>query len=788
MLFFGSAGVGKTCSRNIVTGEIVPSVQHSTPLATRPVSMYQFNTTDDIWKMFETEERMKFYAGIARSLYHQRQLEVHLQLPVDETTSSSHDVQIRASQTSTTDQQPQEKYHSLSRSNSKDLSGSDIDINVAQVIQEVIDKLFQLIDEYSETGDIHILHKLQIIDSGGQPQFHEVLPIFLRKVSFYAFVFKLSEELSSHPLVEYVEYGQKLGKEYRSKHSTVQLFQHLVRTVHTSRHNMDYHQGKPARILLFGTHYDEVEKCNETIEMKNQKFSEILLPDFKEHVQYYRMARRELIFPLNAKSPSDNEKAIAERIRSIVAKECQSSTMDLPLQWMALEIVLEEVAKVLDRGFLSRSECLKIAQKLHFEEDALEAALLYLDELSLIFYYPDILPDLIFTDPQVLLDKVTELVRVHFDLMQGTGSYLDCAESKAGQEFFDYAFVTVKFLSQDIFQKHYVPGLFRPEDLVTVFRKLFIFAECDDVKSFVPCILRMLDDSNISKLRKTFETISASPLVLKFSQGGPYLGIFCSLMSFLTSPKNHFPSPWKLKLKPKSTTPSCLYRNCIQFTIPKVPCVIMLIDVFSHFEVHINTKFEEVYKNHCPLIYRALFLGIQKVAFNLGYTNFKTEPAFLCPCGHDEPHVAECGDTYWTCSLDESVGGMITDNQRIWLESQDTHARSTNSLNLTPTVPDLLHFRAVGDRYINIPREVGTKYQNFGALLLLDNTTAHVDALAHELRWNAEGINLRILQEWLVGKGKEPKTWATLVKVLNDIEMGELAHLVQQAKITTTNY
>ena len=96
----------------------------------------------------------------------------------------------------------------------------------------------------------------------------------------------------------------------------------------------------------------------------------------------------------------------------------------------------------------------------------------------------------------------------------------------------------------------------------------------------------------------------------------------------------------------------------------------------------------------------------------------------------------------------------------------------------------------MGDCYINIPREVGTKYQseNFGALLLFNDTAAHIDALAHELRWNVEGINLRILQEWLVGKGKEPKTWATLVKVLNDIEMGELAHLVQPAKMTTTNY
>ena len=49
---------------------------------------------------------------------------------------------------------------------------------------------------------------------------------------------------------------------------------------------------------------------------------------------------------------------------------------------------------------------------------------MYLNELSLIFYNPEILPELVFTNPQVLLDKVTELVKVHFDLMLGIGPSL----------------------------------------------------------------------------------------------------------------------------------------------------------------------------------------------------------------------------------------------------------------------------------------------------------------------------------------------------------------------------
>ena len=75
-----------------------------------------------------------------------------------------------------------------------------------------------------------------------------------------------------------------------------------------------------------------------------------------------------------------------------------------------LEILLEEMTKALQLGVLSRQECFTTAvDKLHFEEDAAEfdAAIQYLDELSVLLHYPNIL---LFADRQVLLDKVIEFV------------------------------------------------------------------------------------------------------------------------------------------------------------------------------------------------------------------------------------------------------------------------------------------------------------------------------------------------------------------------------------------
>ena len=353
--------------------------------------------------------------------------------------------------------------------------------------------------------------------------------------------------------------------------------------MHTHRSKGDREKIK-ARILLIGTHRDQLDSFK-LIEEKNKRFSEILFPEFKEYVQYYDVASEQIVFPMNAKYPGDLEKAMAGKIRSVVTKECLPDPMNLPLQWLGLEIMLEEITSCLGRELLTKSECLYIASKLHFDESTLEAVLIYLDELSLIFYYPEILPELVFTNSQVLLDKISELVKVHFDLMHETESFISCTAGDMWQEFFHYALVTVDFLSQPKFDKHYVPGLFEPKHLVILCKKLLIFATFADNKLFVPCLLQMLDDAAVSEFRECFQS-AAAPLVLKFPHGGPRLGLFCALMSFLTSPDLK-PSPWMLKMKPKSISPACLFRNCIQLTMKSASCTIMLIDAFTHFEIHI---------------------------------------------------------------------------------------------------------------------------------------------------------------------------------------------------------
>jgi hypothetical protein len=81
---------------------------------------------------------------------------------------------------------------------------------------------------------------------------------------------------------------------------------------------------------------------------------------------------------------------------------------------------------------------------------------------------------------------------------------------------------------------------------------------------------------------------------------------------------------------------------------------------------------------------------------------------------------------------------------------------------------------------VNVAREVGAEYTRFGILLLKDDSGKQISAIENELKCNAEKINLRVLQLWIQGSGR-PVTWATLVDVLEDIELKKLASDIKAA-------
>ena len=97
-----------------------------------------------------------------------------------------------------------------------------------------------------------------------------------------------------------------------------------------------------------------------------------------------------------------------------------------------------------------------------------------------------------------------------------------------------------------------------------------------------------------------------------------------------------------------------------------------------------------------------------------------------------------------------------------------------------PTLVKLLKFPIRdGESYIDIIEKIGAKYNKFGVLLLEDETGSKVKAIESHYKEDPERINQEIFGQWLQGEGKQPVTWKTLIEVLYDSRLSEIAKEVE---------
>ena len=96
------------------------------------------------------------------------------------------------------------------------------------------------------------------------------------------------------------------------------------------------------------------------------------------------------------------------------------------------------------------------------------------------------------------------------------------------------------------------------------------------------------------------------------------------------------------------------------------------------------------------------------------------------------------------------------------------------TIDKEPSLPELLQLK--------IPQHVGTEYKTFGIFLLHDKTGSRVNSFKHACLGDPENIVTRILEEWLIGKGK-PCTWQILIKTLRDCEFTVLADQIEKSKM-----
>ncbi|XP_064400869.1 uncharacterized protein LOC135347000 isoform X3 [Halichondria panicea] len=694
ILVFGPAGTGKTNLKHLLTDKPPPPQRDSTPcmekpVRIRPVSNAKFRSTGRGWEEMSQSKLRNLLAQIIAKLPKEstdpstasRVAESLKKMTTTEPRSiSGSDEQLSDSDEPFSDYSDDFSFDELifdcsSSNDSDEISGSAkldeaIDEVIASVVSGVAEELKpatqgtdQLSSSDQQEGELFDSNWVYVTDCGGQPQFHDISPLFIKHISVALIVLRLIDELSSFPSDEYYKDGQLVGSPHASHMTLGETLQSLIRSIesHTS-------QDKKPKMIFVGTFLDQLKSLN-TLTKRNQEILDMLPPDIKKLLVYEDLGLNNLIFGLNTISRDDDSLATANRIRITVERSIPLQ-VKMPIWWSFLDSLLQSLSATLERGVLSKQECLRLATRFRYALQDLEAALDFFDEVCIAHYYPSILPNTVFVDAQIPLDKITELSQHAISLRSAevkSHSTLSSGGIEAEwKRFRDEGIINLKFLR--FFEKHYVEGIFSPEDMLLIMKELLVIAPIPLVEStthqvefFMPSLLKSAPIAELDKVRS-----SSVPLAIHFPSGCIRSGVFCCTVVDVMRRLG-----WEAVLP--SSGPILFAKNCIQFRIPSRPCVISLVDSFSRIEVYVEAP-PPLRKELCPIVCSQLMESIKAACVVLNYNNDTPKAAIFCPCkkSGNKLHVADVSvDGYWMCSLHAREWGELSDQHRIWLDNSE---------------------------------------------------------------------------------------------------------------------
>ena len=512
----------------------------------------------------------------------------------------------------------------------------------------------------AKKSDLNDQDLLDIDDTGGQPMFHEVLPVFIKNTMFGMLTVKLNEPLDSFPRVEYYTNGERIGEPFNSPFTHMDTLRHCMRVI---RSTCD--RDTCPKIAFVGTHKDLEHECSqESKKMKEKRLRSIIPKEMEDNI----VQGDSLLLAVNVKTPGKEDQNVISVLREKAMKELRKlKPVKIPLRYIPLEMAFQRMAKEQRKSVLSKEECFEVATTYNFTRESFEAALKYLHGLKLIFYYEEVLPNVVFIDAQAILDKITELV-VHSLSFQAksTDPHLLLG---ALEKFVKCGIVTMEILSK--FDSHYVPKLFMKEHLILLFKHLRIMAEVGKGEYLMPCILRK---QGIPRLMANASLLVIPALLFYFGRDGPKLGVYCFLLASLITEA-------KWELLDVDGYPVQVSRNRVQFTLPGGnPGCVTITDSFSSFfhvaieppEDASTDRICQICEELCPTIRETILTGIRKASQRLNYDNSIPQVAFPCS-KHEDLHPAIISSTgLLTCTANPRVCSEMTEQHKLWLGHKGT--------------------------------------------------------------------------------------------------------------------
>ena len=532
----GPPATGKTSFLHLLFNWKPPKHHHSTPIGNRPIRAIQRVAAHDegnVWstvgipefKLMMAEAAVLLGSSdrgkIAPNSSHQQTSIAQLTSVVGDNPSSiegeselyKHQAILPVSATTVEKISPIPAHTDM---DNEDVVSSKLIPDPSHFPKEVL----QSIAQGKTSGALYESTWINVLDSGGQPQFADISRVFVHGNVINIIVLKLTQRLDDKPTFAYSINGKELTQPAVLQMTYIQLIQSFVRSIVSSKYTVSKRlvEIKPL-FFLIGTYHDHTHgikgflKSIEPLAEKNQQLVHAL-KEYKEHLVFYNEHNEELIFPVDNMCWLSREK-ISSEIRHRITCSNKPIPIKIPIRWYMFEVKVKEESLKVAHGMVTLDTCEQIGIKLGMGKQEVSQCIEYLNSHSLFLYFP-VLPHLVFTNPQYLLDMVTSLVRVSFVdypqelLTKGLVLPPDMQRKLRCEGLFSEELL--HYLSLE-----FIPDLFTKDHLILLLQYLFIIAPIKKssapIRYFLPSALPPL---HLSEEEKRELTQTCEPLVLLF--------------------------------------------------------------------------------------------------------------------------------------------------------------------------------------------------------------------------------------------------------------------------------
>ncbi|XP_019861280.1 PREDICTED: uncharacterized protein LOC109589669 [Amphimedon queenslandica] len=401
----GPPGSGKTCSQCLLLNKDPPPQNNSTPIACRAVKATRISIENGL--MIEVDAKA---------------LRSRLAVDLKEATTKqketpTEDRDTKSKEESSATDSPETK---VTESTESTDAASDYHSYISKFYRDIV----EAIPRAKAKLDRHLVY---IVDSGGQTAFQELLPLFTRAASLNIITLDLSKGMHEKLDLQYRIDGTSFSCDSNFSYTNNEFLNNvlssgaMLQLYHSPQSKEDAATHQCPEYFVLGTHSDDVKVTPQKIAEFNEALS--TLTSGTEEKGYRIISAEQngdIIYPVNTILESgpkrqEESKNLCDTIFDFDDDTSDNNdTIQLPVRWFAFELALLEEAG--NNSVLYMNDVLSIGRSLKLNENDTKAALHHLHNVTIILYYPQVLPNIVFIDPHPILDILSHLLALTYKI------------------------------------------------------------------------------------------------------------------------------------------------------------------------------------------------------------------------------------------------------------------------------------------------------------------------------------------------------------------------------------